>query len=91
MWINTSVSDPKSIEFNLGTYLVLFNILNPFYYFLGYSYVGMNVVAIARLRGQGLQELLISEDCLESEEPSEHLTEEDVTVLSEVNLLLYII
>ena len=51
----------------------------------GYSYVGSDVVAIARLRGKGLQTLLIPEDCLEPEEPNDQLTHEDLHNISEVS------
>lgn len=50
----------------------------------GYGYGGSDVVAIARLRGAGLKELLIPEECLEADESHEPANEEDVDNIAEV-------
>ncbi|KAK7081412.1 A Receptor for Ubiquitination Targets [Halocaridina rubra] len=50
---------------------------------LGYGYAGSDVVAIARLRGTGLKELLIPEDCLEADDSHEIANEEDVDNIAE--------
>lgn len=52
---------------------------------LGYGYSGCDAVAIARLRGSGLKELLIPEDCLEADESHELANEEDIDNIAEVS------
>ncbi|XP_042879198.1 F-box only protein 33-like [Penaeus japonicus] len=49
----------------------------------GYGYGGSDVVAIARLRGAGLKELRIPEDCLEADESHELADEEDIENIAE--------
>lgn len=53
-------------------------------FFPGYGYGGSDVVAIARLRGAGLKELHIPEDCLEADESHELADEEDIENIAEV-------
>ncbi|XP_068249543.1 F-box only protein 33 [Palaemon carinicauda] len=50
---------------------------------LGYGYAGSDVVAIARLRGSGLKELNIPEDCLEADDSHELANEEDIDNIAE--------
>lgn len=52
--------------------------------YLGYGYGGSDVVAIARLRGTGLKELWIPEDCLEADDSHELANEEDIDNIAEV-------
>lgn len=57
----------------------------------GYGYGGSDVVAIARLRGAGLKELHIPEDCLEADESHELADEEDIENIAEVVSACYLI
>ncbi|RXG71744.1 F-box only protein 33 [Armadillidium vulgare] len=50
---------------------------------IGYSYSATNLVAIARLRGSALNELIIPEDFLEGDDPREPLTKEEIENLSQ--------
>ena len=59
--------------------------LSTLHLFEGYGYAGSDVVAIARLRGSGLKELRIPEDCLEADESHELANEEDIDNIAEVS------